>query len=351
VSAVRRLRILATGISGPAAELAPLREAGHEVVIGRPLDQPGRIAYTEQDLIDAARDADVILASHLETISRAVMSAARRLRLVIVPFIGVDKIDVPSATELGVLVANSPTRENFIAVAEATVALMVILLKRIKHNEAKLRRGEWARREDRGDFLFGKTVGIVGLGRIGSNVARRLAGWDVRLIASDPYVPADRATLLGVTLVDLPTLLAEADVVTLHAALTVETRRLIDEKALRRMKPTAVLLNTARGELVDEEAVARALSEGWIAGAAIDAFTREPLPPSSALRDVDPERLILTPHNIAHSEAGRRANLALAIEQIVAVGRGEPPAHVINGDAIARWQARLGAEPAPTPGA
>jgi phosphoglycerate dehydrogenase-like enzyme len=349
MSTVSPLRILATGISGPAEELAPLREAGHEIVIGRPLDQPGRKPYTEHELVEAARDADVILASHLETISRAVMSAARRLRLVIVPFIGVDKIDVPAATELGVLVANSPTRENFIAVAEATVALMVVLLKRIKHNEAKLRRGEWARREDRGDFLYGKTVGIVGLGRIGSNVARRLAGWDVRLIASDPYVPPDRASLLGVTLVDLSTLLAEADVVTLHAALTEETRRLIDEKALRRMKPTAVLLNTARGELADEDAVAQALSEGWIAGAAIDAFTREPLPAASPLRDVDPERLILTPHNIAHSEAGRRANIALAIEQILAVGRGVPPAHVINGEAIARWRDGRGASPAVAP--
>jgi D-3-phosphoglycerate dehydrogenase / 2-oxoglutarate reductase len=343
MSSVSRLKILATGISGPAEELAPLRDAGHDVVIGRPLDQPGRIAYTERDLVEAARDADVILASHLETISRVVMSAAPRLRLVIVPFIGVDKIDVPAATDLGVLVANSPTRENFIAVAEATVALTVILLKRIKHNEAKLRRGQWARREDRGEFLFGKTVGIIGLGRIGSNVARRFAGWDVRLIASDPYVPADRAKLLGVTLVDLPTLLGEADVVTLHAALTGETRGLIGEKALRRMKSTAVLLNTARGELVDEEAVARALSEGWIAAAAIDAFSREPLPASSPLREVDPERLILTPHNIAHSEAGRRANLALAIEQILAVGRGEPPANVMNPEALGRWQRRVSA--------
>ncbi|HZV96496.1 MAG TPA: NAD(P)-dependent oxidoreductase [Candidatus Nitrosocosmicus sp.] len=334
------MKILATGPSGPPEELEALRAAGHEVVIGRPLDMPGRRAYTEAELAEACRDADVVLASHLETISPAVLDAAPRLRLVIVPFIGTDKIDIPAASRLGILVANSPTAENFVAVAEATVGVILMLLKRIKHNEAKLRRGEWAKREDRGDFLFGKTVGLIGLGRIGTHVSRRLAGWDVRLIASDPYVAADRAAKLGVTLVDLPTLLAEADIVSLHCTLTEETRHLIGEKELRRMKPTALLVNTARGEVVDEEAVARALTEQWIAAAAVDAFVKEPLPAEHPYRTVDPERLILTPHNIAHSEAGRRANLRLALDQILAVGRGEPPAHAVNPDAVARWRGK-----------
>jgi D-3-phosphoglycerate dehydrogenase len=332
------MKVLATGPSGPPEDLDPLVAGGCTVTIGRPLDMPARRAYTEDELIADALDADVVLASHLETISTRVMESARHLRLAIVPFIGTDKIDVDAATRLGVAVANSPTRENFIAVAEAAIGLMLMLLKRIKHNEARLRRGQWATREDRGDFLFGKTVGIVGLGRIGSHVARRLAGWDVRLIASDPYVNPAHARGLGVTLVDLDTLLAEADVVTLHAALTNETRGLIGEKALRRMKPTALLINTARGEIVDEETVATALDATWIAGAAVDAFAREPLPADSRYRNVDPERLILTPHNIAHSEAGRRANLALAIEQILAVGRGEPPAHLVNPEMLDRWR-------------
>jgi phosphoglycerate dehydrogenase-like enzyme len=334
------MRILATGPSGPAEELDPLRAAGHEVVIGRPLDMPGRRAYSEAELAEACREADVVLASHLETISPAVLEAAPRLRLVIVPFIGTDKIDIPAASRLGILVANSPTPENFVAVAEATLGVMLMLLKRIKHNEAKLRRGEWANREDRGDFLFGKTVGLIGLGRIGTHVSRRLAGWDVRLLASDPYVAADRAGKLGVTLVDLPSLLAEADIVSLHCTLTDETRNLIGEKELRRMKPTALLINTARGEVVDEEAVARALTESWIAAAAVDAFVKEPMPADHPYRAVDPERLILTPHNIAHSEAGRRANLRLALDQILAVGRGEPPAHAVNPDAVPRWRGK-----------
>src|SRR6266704_5154338 len=334
------MKILATGPSGPTEDLEPLGQAGHEVVIGRPLDAPGRVAYTEGELIAAVRDAHVILASHLETISAPVLEAARDLRLVIVPFIGTDKIDVDAASGLGILVANSPTPENFIAVAEATIGLLLMLLKRIKHNEAKLRRGEWAQRQDRGEFLFGKTVGLVGLGRVGSHVARRLVNWDVRLIAADPYVSAEIAQVLGATLVDLPTLLTESDVVSLHASLTDETRLLIGEKALRAMKPTAILINTARGEIADEEAVALALGEGWIAGAAVDAFVKEPLQPTSSLRHVDPERLILTPHNVSHSEAGRRANLQLALEQILAAGRGEPPACCVNPEAIPRWRTR-----------
>jgi D-3-phosphoglycerate dehydrogenase len=334
----RRLTVIATGPSGPPEELDPLRAAGHEVVIGRPLDMPGRRAYAENELIEQVRAADVVLASHLERVTPAVMEHAEHLGLVIVPFIGVDKIDVPAATRLGVLVANSPTPENFIAVAEATIGLILMLLKRVRRGEARLRAGAWARREDRGDFLFGKTVGIVGLGRIGTHVARRLAPWDVRLIAADPYVAPDKAAALGVTLVDLPTLLAEADIVTLHATLTDETRGFVGDKELRRMKPTALLLNTARGELVDEAAVARAVAEGWIAGAAVDAFAQEPLPDPHPYRTVDPERLILTPHSIGHSEAGRRANLRLALEQILAVGRGEAPAHVINPEAIPTWR-------------
>ncbi len=334
------MRILATGHSGPLDELEPLRAAGHEVVNGRPLDTPGRRAYTEAELAAACRDVDVILASSLESITARVMEAAPRLRLVIVPFIGTDKIDIPTATRLGVLVANSPTPENFIAVAEAAIAVMLVLLKRVKHNEAKLRRGEWPRREDRGEFLFGKTVGLIGLGRIGTHVARRLQNWDVTLIASDPYVAADHARGVNVTLVDLPTLLATSDVVSMHAVLTEETRLMIGEKQLRAMKPTAVFVNTARGELIDEDALANAVEGRVIAAAAVDAFTREPLPPDHRLRAVDPARMVLTPHNIAHSEQGRRANLGLALTQILAAGRNEIPPHTVNPEATPHWRAR-----------
>jgi D-3-phosphoglycerate dehydrogenase len=269
------------------------------------------------------------------------MELAPRLRLVVVPFIGTDRIDVPAATELGVLVANSPSPQNFIGVAEATIGLALMLLKRVKHNEAKLRRGEWGRRDDRGFLLWGKTVGLVGFGRVGTHVARRLGPWDLRLLAHDPYASPEQARMLNVELVDLITLLAESDIVSLHAVLTPETRRMIGEPELKAMKPTAFLVNTARGELVDEEALARAVEELWIAGAALDTFEQEPLPPGSPLRALDPERLILTPHNVSHSEAGRQANLQLALKTIITACNGELPEHVVNPQAVPRWRARL----------
>lgn len=332
------MKIYVTGAYGPSQEFEPLREGGYEVVLGRPVDQPGRQPYTEEELIEWCRDADVIMASHLDTISRAVMEAAERLRLVVVPYIGVGRIEVSAATELGIIVSNSPAAQNFQGVAEATIAFMLTLLKRVKRNEAKLRRGEWGQRVDRGWLLAGKTVGLVGFGRAGTQVARRLQGWDVRLLATDPFVAPETARPFGVTLVPLTKLLAESDLVSVHTTLTPKTRRLIGEKELRSMKRTAFLINTARGELVDEAAVARAVGERWIAGAAVDAFAQEPLPNPHPYRAVDPERLILTPHNIGHSEAGRRANLRLALEQILTVGRGEPPAHVINPAAIPIWR-------------
>ncbi|MBI2544675.1 MAG: phosphoglycerate dehydrogenase [Candidatus Rokubacteria bacterium] len=336
------MKIYVTGAYGPSQEFDSLRELGHEVVLGRPVDQPGRQPYTEEELVEWCRDADVIMASHLDTITRPVLEAAERLRLVVVPYIGVDKIDVGAATELGIVVANSPTPQNFHGVAEATIAFMLMLLKRIKRNEAKLRRGEWAQRLDRGWLLSGKTIGLVGFGRVSTQVARRLQGWDVRLLACDPYVAPEAARPLRVTLVPLTTLLMESNVVSLHATLTAKTRNMIGEKELRSMKRTAFLINTARGELVDENALYRAIDESWIAGAALDVFEQEPLPMESRLRRLDPERVILTPHNASHTEAGRLANLKLALESTLSAVRGEVPKHTVNPPAAARWRERFG---------
>ena len=268
------------------------------------------------------------------------MEHAEHLGLVIVPFIGVDKIDVPAATRLGVLVANSPTKENFIAVAEATIGLLLMLLKRVKHDEAAAQRASGRGARTAAISCSARRSGIVGLGRIGTHVARRLASWDVRLLAADPYVPAERAAARSASRSSIcrrcwPSPTSSS----LHAVLTDETRALIGEKALRAMKPTAILVNTARGELVDEAAVARAArASAGSPGRRSTPSPRSRCPTRIRYRGVDPERLILTPHNIGHSEAGRRANLALALEQILAVGRGEPPAHVINPEAIPIWR-------------
>src|SRR3990172_4132736 len=183
-------------------EISALRNDGHELIVA----EVGR-TYTEAELITLTRDAEVLLAASHNRVSRKVLESAERLRVVVAPFVGVDHIDVDAATELGIMVVNSPGRYNIIGVAEATIGLILALLKRVKRNEARLRGGEWRRQEDQGDLLCGKTVGIIGLGRIGSQVARRLGAWEVSLLASDPYVSAEHAKKFDTRLTDLPTLI------------------------------------------------------------------------------------------------------------------------------------------------
>jgi len=330
-------------IVGPFAEFMdvyrPIEAAGHSLVIGRPHED--HRPYSEAELIQLCGDADAAQGSFREHMTRKVLEAAPRLRLVVFPFIGVDRIDLRAATDLGILVCNSPSWENVVGMAEATILLMLALVKRLKHNEPLLRGGAWGRPEDRGDLLAGKTVGIIGLGRIGRATAERLAPWGVRLLGYDPYVSKDRAAELKVSLVDLERLLRESDFVAVQVVLTPETRHMIGAEQLRLMKPTAFLVNTSRGEPIDEEALVKALEGGWIAGAGLDVFEREPLPADSPLRRLDPERVILPPHNIGHSNAAVRGNLRMTVESLLAGLEGKIPETVVNRDAIPRWTERL----------
>lgn len=323
---------------GTQADYEPIREAGHALTFALPAG-PGRgTPLTDSELIEICRDADGVLAMSL---SGEVMASAPKLRAVVASAIGYEKIDVDSATNLGILVCNSPTPENFVSVSESTVLLTLALLKRLKRKEARIRNGEWGQVSDRGHLLWKKTVGLIGLGRTASGVAQRLVGWDVDVIAYDPYVSADRASELGVRLVDLDTLLSESDVVSLHVVVTPETRGMIGENQLRRMKPTAYLVNTSRGEAIDEDALTRAIQEEWIAGAALDTFDKEPLAPDSSLRDLDPERTLLTPHNVAHTMASLHANRKLAIQSVLEALKGEVPPTVVNPAAVDGWKARF----------
>ena len=322
-------------ISRPSSlePLGPLYEASHDVVILRQPTDYGRAPFTEGDLLEYLKDADVFIAGQ-DRMTRNIMEQSEKLKLIIVPFIGTDKIDKVSATDTGIMVANSPTPENFLSVAEVTIAQMLNLVKQTKHKETMLRTGATVAGGIRGGYLFGKTVGIIGLGRIGKGVAARLANWDVDLLAYDPYVSQEVADTVDVTMTDLDTLFSSSDIVTIHAVATAETDKMIGEEQFRSMKSTAYFLNLARGELVDEDALHQALHEEWIAGAALDTFAVEPLPAESPLRDLDPESVLMTGHNASHSNSGRAANLALCISQVVALGRGEAPEHIVNPEVL-----------------
>lgn len=296
--------------------------------------------YGKEELSALIGDASVLLNSPRETLDGSMLQAHPELQAVISPIIGVDNIDVATATRLGVLVCNSPAWENFAGLAEAAVGLIVALVKGLKRNEAELRGGGWYRIENRGALLAGRTLGLVGLGRVAREMARRLAAWQVRLIGYDPQVSAAAAHAMGVEKAELAEVLRESDVVSLNVVLTEQTRNLIAMRELRQMKRETYLVNTARGGVVNEADLARALTEGVIAGAALDVFAQEPLSSDSPLRAVDPRKLILTPHIIGHEQLSEQAGYRIAVETIGAIFAGQVPETVINREAVESWRAR-----------
>lgn len=319
---------------------ASLTEAGWEVVRGPSIDGDPLARLTEDSLARLCTGADAILASTRERISAAVLDAAPDLRIVAKATIGVEKIDIRAATERTVLVVNSPAPENITGLAEATVGLVVALAKGLLEKEERVRGGGWRDGTTDGTLLAGRTIGIIGLGRVGSAVAHRLAGWDMRLLACDPYVPTTRFRETGTTRVDLAHLLDEADVVTLHVPLTEETTRMIGVAELGRLRAGALLVNTSRGAVVDEAALIGALGTGQLAGAALDVFEQEPLPSDSPLRALGRDRLLLTPHSIGSSRGSRSTGTRMAVDAIVAALSGEVPPHVLNPEVIEAWRRR-----------
>ena len=189
--------------------------------------------------------------------------------------------------------------------------------------------------------MVSRTVGFIGLGRVGREVAKRLGPWEMRLIGYDPYVKQETLDPLGVKLVSLEEVLRESDVITVHVVLTPETRHMITLKELKTMKPTAYLVNTSRGGAIKEEDLVQSLNEKVIAGAGLDVFEEEPLPMTSKLREVDPTRIILTPHIIGNNPESARTGHRMAVESILSILQGEAPSTVLNRDAVERWKARF----------
>lgn len=286
--------------------------------------------------------ADAVLVSSRERVTDTVLERASRLRIMAKATIGVERIDVGAATSRGILVVNSPAPENIIGVAEATVGLIVALAKGLLEKEARLRGGGWRDASTDGVLVAGKRIGLVGLGRVGAAVAQRLAGWGADLVAADPYIPDSRFRQVGVQRTHLSELLATSDVVTIHVPLTHETRGFIGEAQLASMGRNALLVNTSRGQVLDEASLVNALDTGRLAGAALDVFENEPLPPDSPLRTVRREVLILTPHSLGSSRASRGTGTRMAISAILAALNNEIPDHVVNPEVLTRWRERWG---------
>jgi len=268
-----------------------------------------------EEFASALRTADALIVRSATRVTRELLSLAPRLKAVGRAGVGVDNVDLPAASERGVAVFNAPGG-NTIAAAELTIALLISVARKIPAAEASLRSGLWDRAAFKGVELRGKTLGLIGAGRIGSEVAVRCQAFEMDVITYDPYLSPARADELGVEMVSLDKVIERSDFVSIHVPLNDETRGLIAADALGRMKPTAFVVNASRGGVVDETALTKALHNGDIAGAALDVYESEPLAADSPLRDAP--NLVLTPH-LGASTAEAQVNVATEVAEKIRI--------------------------------
>jgi D-3-phosphoglycerate dehydrogenase len=285
------------------------------------------------ELLRAIVDVDAILVRSATKVDAEALAAAKELKVVARAGVGLDNVDVRAATQAGVMVVNAPT-SNIVSAAELAIALLLAAARHISPAHASLRGGEWKRSKFTGIELYEKTLGIVGLGRIGVLVAQRLVAFGMDVIAYDPYVQAGRAAQMGVRLVDLDTLLRESDFISVHLPKTPETAGLIGADELAKAKPSLVLVNAARGGIVDEAALYAALKEGRIAAAGVDVYAKEPCTDSPLF---ELENVVATPHlGASTDEAQEKAGVAVAKSVRLALsGELVPDAVNVQGGVIA----------------
>lgn len=289
---------------------------------------------TETDLLELVPPVEAVIAGS-EPYTAAVIEGSPRLRIIARAGVGFDAVDLEAATRHGVAVTTTPGA-NHHAVADQTLAFLLALARSVFTFDASVRAGRWERFSP--PSLKGATLGIIGFGRIGQSVAQRARGFELQLLAHDPYADSDRARELGVTLVPLEALLRSSDFVSLNCLVTEETRGLINRNTLALMKPTAKLINTARGELVEEAALVEALRAGRLAGAALDVFAVEPLPLDSPLRTLD--RVIFAPHIAGLDSLSFHLMTQMAAQACVEVlNGGWPEAWIVNPQARAHRRA------------
>ncbi|MGH9671977.1 MAG: phosphoglycerate dehydrogenase [Bryobacteraceae bacterium] len=309
------------------AALAHLKaQAGWEIIESNPREFIGHLA-----------DAEAVVVRGGVKITRDLMQQAPKLRLIGRAGVGVDNVDLEAATELGILVMNTPGG-NSVAVAEHALALMLSLARAVPQANASMHAGRWEKKKFVGNELRGKTLGVLGLGSIGREVVLRARAFEMRIMACDPYVPAQRASDLHVELADLATVLASSDYLSLHLALTPETEGLLSREIFARMKPGVRIINCARGELIDTAALAEAIAEGRVAGAALDVFPQEPPPAGDPLLKLD--NVIATPHIGGSTEEAQETVGLRIVEQVVEYLRSGVAVNAVNMPALSPEQYR-----------
>jgi D-3-phosphoglycerate dehydrogenase len=312
------------------------------VVVADPIAEDGLALlrpHAQLELVSGDRDAllrhlpqaDALLVRSETRVTAELLERAERLRVIGRAGAGVDTIDVDAATRRGIVVVNAPGG-NSVAAAEHSLALMFALARRVASADASMKRGEWRRGAYVGTELTGKTLGLVGLGRVGGEVARRALGLDMRVLVYDPYVPDEHARHLGLEPAELEPLLRSSDFVSLHIPLTDATRNILDASRLACMRPSAFLVNCARGGLVDESALVSALDNGLLAGAGIDVYPTEPVAPDDPLPRH--ARVVATPHLGASTVEAQVQVATQVASEVLAVLDGRPTQFAVNAPSL-----------------
>lgn len=305
----------------------PISEEGLQILRQDPaIEVVVKTDHTPEELKQAIAKADALLVRSQTKVTAEVIAAAKQLKVIARAGVGVDNVDVPAATRRGIIVLNSP-EGNTIAATEHALALLLALSRNIPQAYDSMRKGEWKRSKFTGVELYKKVLGVFGMGKIGTEVARRAQAFGMRVIAFDPYTSAEQAAKLGVELVALPELMAQSDYLSLHAPLNKDTRGAIGKAQLAKAKRGLRIINAARGGIIDEQALVDAVKAGVVAGAAVDVFEQEP-PKDTPLMGVD--GIILTPHLGASTEEAQVRVAVDVSEQVVDVLHGRPARSAVN---------------------
>jgi len=285
---------------------------------------------TEDDVIRCCADADALL-NQYAPITRRVIESLQRTKVIVRYGVGVDNIDLKAATEKGIFVAN--VIYDLTDVADHTVGLILSLVRKIPWADKNVKSGLWDWKSVQPiSRLKGKTVGIIGFGRIGRLVAQRLRGFEVKIVVYDPYIPPELFSKFGVEKVDFKTLIRESDIITIHAPLTDETKHMIGEEELKSMKRNAIVINVSRGKIIDERALYKALKEGWISGAGLDVMESEPPEKGNPLLKLS--NVIITPHMAWYSRESLYEIRRIAAEEVARVLSGQVPMNLVNKDVL-----------------
>ncbi len=308
-------------VADPISEdaIVLMRNAGLEVDL--------RPDISHEDLLKVIPEYDALIVRSRTKVTREVIEAGKRLKIIGRAGVGVDNIDVQAATERGIIVVNAPGG-NTISAAEHTIGLLLAVARKIPQADRSVKEGKWERKKFMGVELRGKTVGIVGLGRVGYEVAKRLRAFDVNILAYDPYVSEERAKSVGAKLVSLEELLKRSDIITIHVPKTKETENMISYKEFEMMKDGVIIVNTARGGIVNEKALYEAIVKGKVAGAALDVYEKEPPDPDNPLLKL--ENVVTTPHIGASTKEAQISVGMIIAEEMINFSKGLPVRNAVN---------------------